>query len=430
MMAPFKSKNEQGVVLILGLLYSFLIITFLSSFFVILTGGLRQANKATESMRAYYVADAGLANAFMQLRASSSFPASFNVPATSYPVGPDGFNGSYTVSITTDEAVWPTYTLISQGTFGNTTKTLTLRVKATSFAKWNYLSNSEISPTWGTLWWVTGMLSDGPVHTNGQLNIAGSPIFQGPTSQTSSSIHYYNGGPPTDNPDFQAGLTLNTSPIYFPTTELLNSIKGGAQQAQGISLTGNTTVTLVSDGTMKVTNSAKSWNNKSMAIPANGALYVQDGDVTVAGTLKGRLTIGSNKTVWIGNNIRYSSDPRTNPSSTDTLGLVASTNVTIKQTAPDNLEIDAYIVAITGSFQLENFATGGYKGDMVQFGGLMNNTCGPTGVMDSHGNIIDGYNQLQYYDRRLQDAAPPWFTPARDSANGRILYYKIDLKES
>jgi hypothetical protein len=347
-----------------------------------------------------------------------------------YPVGPNNLNGSYAVNITTNNAIWPTYTLASTGTFGNTSKTLTLRVKATSYARWNYLSVTEISPSWGTLWWVTGMYSEGPVHTNGQFNIWGSPIYNGPVSQVSSTINYGNGGPPTDNPNFEDGISLNADPIAFPTADLLTNVQVGAGQASGVSLTGNTTVTLVSDGTMNVTNAAMNWNAKNMAIPANGAFYVNNGDVTVQGTLKGQLTIATNQNLWISGNIRYNTDPRTDSTSTDLLGLVANTSVTVKQSAPSNLEIDAYIIALNGAFQLENFSTGGYKGDMVQYGGLMNQSCGPTGVIDSHGVIIDGYNQLQYYDKRLQNTAPPWFTAAKDAANGRILYYKVDLKET
>ena len=430
MITPVKNKNNHGFLLVLTMLYAFLITAFLGAFLVMVTGGLRQANKAIESTRAYYVADAGLADALMQLRAAASFPANFTVNNTAYPVGPNNLNGNYAVNVTTNNAIWPTYTLASVGVFGNTTKTLTLRVKATSYARWNYLSVTETSPSWGTLWWVTGMYSEGPVHTNGQFNIWGSPIYDGPVSQVSSTINYGNGGLPTDNPNFEDGLTLNADAIYFPTTELLTSVQNGAAQTQGLSLTGDTTIALVSDGTMNVTNSAKKWEAKNMAIPGNGALYVGNGDVTVQGTLKGQLTIATNQNVLIGGNIRYNTDPRTDSTSTDLLGLVANTNVTVKQNAPSNLEIDAYVVAMGGAFQLENFSTGGYKGDMVQFGGLMNKYCGPTGVINSQGVIVDGYNQLQYYDTRLQNAAPPWFTAARDSANGRILYFKIDLKET
>ena len=423
-----KNKKKRGFLLILTLFSTFLIMAFLGAFLVIVTSGLRQATRAIESTRAYYVADAGLADALMQLRAAAFFPAAFTANNASYPVGPNNLNGSYAVTVTTNGAAWPTYTLASAGVFGNARKTLTLRVKATSYSRWNYLSQTEINPSWGTLWWTSAMYSEGPIHTNGQFNIWGSPTYNGPVSQVSSTINYGQGGPPADNPNFQNGFTPNASAITFPT-DLVTSVKNGAAQAQGLSLSGATIVALVSDGTMKVTNSAKNWNAKSMAIPTNGALYVNNGDVTVQGTLKGQLTIATNQNVWISNHIRYNTDPRTTPTSTDLLGLVASSDVTVKQTAPNNLEIDAYVVALNGAFQLENFSTGGYQGDMVQLGGLMNKYCGPTGVMDSHGNIIDGYNQLQYYDERLQNTAPPFFTPAKDASN-RILYCKIDLKET
>ncbi len=428
MIIPMKNKKNRGFLLILTLLYTTLIMAFLSTLLIIVTSGLRQANRAIESTRAYYVADAGLADALMQLRASVNYPAAFNVTNASYPVGPNNLNGSYTVSVTTDGTTWPIYTLASAGVFGNTTKTLTLRVQATSYSRWNYLSQTEINPAWGTLWWVTGMYSEGPIHTNGQYNIWGSPAYNGPVSQVSSTVNYGQGGPPSDNPNFQNGFTPNASAITFPT-DLVTSVQNGAAQAQGLSLTGATTVVLVSNGTMNVTNSAKNWNNKSMAIPSNGALYVNNGDVTVQGTLKGQLTIATNQNVWINGNVRYNTDPRTTPTSNDLLGLVANTNVTVTQSAPNDLEIDAYVVALNGAFQLENFSTGGFQGDMVQFGGLMNQYCGPTGVMNAQGVIIDGYNQLQYYDTRLQNTAPPFFKAAKDAAN-RILYSKIDLKET
>lgn len=437
MMTLVRNKEERGFLLILTLVTTFLISAFLTAFLIMVTSGLRQANRAVESTRAYYVADAGLANALMQVKAWNTLQNSLTIGATSYPVGPNNLNGSYSVSVTSDGATpCPTYTLTSTGVFGNTTKILTLRINVISYSRWNYLSVTETHPTWGKLWWVTGMWSDGATHTNGQFNIWGNPVYNGPVSQSASAINYGQGGLPRDNPDFQNGLTLSAPQIPFPTVDLLNSIKGGAQQGSGTyNLTGNTTVTLTSDGTMKVTNSAKGWSARSMAIPPNGAFYVNNGDVTVQGTLQGKLTIATNQNVLIAGNVIYKTDQRahqldpTKPESTDFLGLVATSSVTVKDTAPNNLRIDAYVVALDGAFQLQNFSTGGYKGDMIQFGGLMNKYCGPTGVMDSHGNIIDGYNQLQYYDDRLQNTAPPWFTAAKDSS-GKILFTKLDLKET
>ena len=82
-------KNNRGFLLIMTMICTFLIMAFLGAFWVMVTGGLRQANKATESTRAYYVADAGLSDAFMQLRARAAFPAAFNTNNANYPVGPN-----------------------------------------------------------------------------------------------------------------------------------------------------------------------------------------------------------------------------------------------------------------------------------------------------------------------------------------------------
>lgn len=445
-----KTENNKGFALIAAMLYTLLITAFLAAFYIIAIGGYQQAQRTTDSLRAYYIADAGLSKAFLELKAvTGALPTSQSlyIPPTSYSVGPGNLSGSYTVSFADDGASWRTYTITSVGTFGIAAKTLTLKVKLVSIARWNYLSNSEITSKWGTLWWVTSMYSEGPVHTNGQFNIMGSPIFNGPVSQSAATINYGQGGPPKDNPDFQGGLSLGASNIFFPTNEILNNVQTAAQTG-GLSLNAKdpknpstTVIQLLSDGTMKVTNTKLGWNQKSMAIPANGALYVQDENVEVKGTLKGQLTIASNKDVLISGSILYNTDPMLhdadpvhNPASTDMLGLVSNNNVSVKEGVTGALRIDAYIVALTQSFNLQcylnNHSAGGNQGDMVQYGGLTNNTCGPTGVMDSSGRITDGYNQLQYYDARFQDTAPPWFPAARESNNGRYIYVKTSFTES
>ena len=419
--------NEKGIVLILTLLYIFLISAFLGSFFLIVSGGLRQANSNVNLIKAYYVADAGLADSFMALRSFANPPNTFTKINANYSMG--NVTGSYQAVATSNGVTWPIYTIVSQGTISNVTKTLTLRVQQVSYNRWFYLSNTEICPIpgWGNvpLWWVTGMLTTGPVFTNGQLNILGSPIFDGPVAQVNNAINYYHGGLPNDNPNFAGGLSLGAPPIYFPQAELINNIQSNA----GITVTGNTTIQLNADGTMNVTNAGRNWNNTNMAIPAGSAIYVQNGDATVKGTLNGRLTIGSNRNININGNILYHSDPRTQPTSTDMLGLVALQNVIVTNAAPNNLEVDASIVALSGSFQATDWISRPV-GNLIQYGNLINFNSGPTGACDGNGNMVAGYNQLQYYDARFHDTAPPFYTPARDSANGRVAYLKLSLTES
>jgi len=422
-------NKKRGFALAILLLFICLLMSFIQIYFVLASSGLGQANKTTNLLRAYYVADAGLADAFMQLRAAANPPPAFNVNNNNYPVTPGDPAGSYSVGVVTDGSPWPTYTISSTGTWGGATKTLRLMVRMLSFSRWAYFSNTEIDPYWGRLYWITGMLAVGPTHCNDQFNMYGTPVFDGPVSQVASAIYYYNGGPPRDNPDFQHGLTLNAPRLPLPTDALLNNIKTAAQQAQGLFLTGASAIKLLPNSTMNVTNQNKNWNGTNVPVPANKAVFVENGAATVEGTLKGQLTIGCNTDIFISGNILYNTDPRKYPTSTDMLGLVARNNVTVTDSGPFNIEIDACIVALTGSFQLQNFQYF-LKGDMVTFGGLLNNLSGPTGMFDPRiGKMIAGYNQIQVYDDRFNNLVPPSFTPVRD-ANGRINYFKISLTES
>ena len=267
----------------------------------------------------------------------------------------------------------------------------------------------------------------GPVRTNGRFNIWGSPVFDGATAQVSNSIHYWV-GPPTDNPNFVHGVTLGAPGVTFPGNAMLTYISSAAA-SNGLSLTGNSTIIFNSDATITVTNAARGWTSRNMPAPANGTVYVSGGSATVKGTVKGKLTVASDAEIYISGNIMYNTDPRTTPSSPDLLGLVAKNNVTVTAaSAPTNLELDVVMVAITGSFQVDQYWVSG-KGNMIQFGSLVNNFCGPTGVFDPNtGELTGGYNQLQYYDERLRTMIPPSFPPLTNSS-GQIIYVKTWFRE-
>ncbi len=420
-------RKNKGFALVFSLLFLTLIILFTAVFFLTATHGFVIANRNADLKRAYYVADAGIADAFIQLRGYANPPASFTVTNANYNLG-SGQNGSYSVTAVSNGAPWATYTLTSTGTYNNLTKTLVLVVQQSSISTYAYLSNTEIHPQYGALWWITGMTTVGPVRTNGQLNIWGKPIFNGTVNQSAATVNYYNGGPPTDDPNYVYGLTVNAPTVPFPTTSMLNSISSAASSSSML-LTGNSTVVFNSNGTINVTNSAKGWNNQNMVLPSNRTIYVTGGSATVQGTLNGQLTVGSDREIYISGNLMYNSDPRTNPASTDLLGLVARNNITVTAaSAPSNLELDAVLVALTGSFQVDQWWVSG-KGNMIQYGSLVNNYCGPTGVFDpSTGTLYGGYNQLQYYDTRLKTNIPPAFPPATDST-GRSLYVKLSFQE-
>ncbi len=424
-------KNRKSFVLLFSLIVTLVVILSVTTFFYSSFSAVRLANIAGDAKRAYYAADAGLTDAFMLLCSFTNPPASANpfVTNNNYSIGTK--TGSYSVVLVKNAGTWPNYTMTSTGTCGNVNKILQLTVQGKSPSMYAYLSNTEIHPDWGRLWWITGMYTVGPVNTNGQLNIWGDPIFDGPVAQAAATINYWP-GVYTDPADFRGGLTLGAPSLACFNSSILNNIQSGASSADGLLLSGDSAVTFNADGSLNVTNADRGWSNQNVAMPANKAIYVAGGSATVQGTLNGQATLGCDQTIYISGNLIYNSDPdpaNPNPASTDLLALVANNDITVQaEAAPANLEIEAVMVALNGSFQVDNWWAQG-KGTMLQYGSLINNYCGPTGVFDpGTGELYGGYMQLQYYDPKLKTQIPPWFLPLPDS-NNRLGYVKMNFKE-
>ena len=425
-------NQNKGYALAFSLIFLFMIVSLVSAYILVTAHGLTTASRAANLKRAYYIADAGITDAFIQLRGYASPPASFSVTNASYDPG-SGKTGSYSVTAISNGASFATYTLTSTGTYNGVSKVLILKVQQSSISTYAYLTNTEVSPTYGNLWWTTGTTAQGPTRTNGTFNISGNPIFNGMATQSGAAIHYASSG--TNNPSFNGGLTLSAPTVPLPTTTLLTNISTGASSASGLLLTGATTIVFNSDGTMAVTNTAKGWTSKSTAIPANGMVYVQntgsssDGNVTVKGTVKGQVTVAAANQVYINGGLMYNTNPNTNPASTDLLGLVSKNKITIlTASTPANVEMDAVFVALNGALQVDNPSVTG-KVNMIQFGSVVQAYAGPTGSFNpSTGLLTGGWNLLQAYDTRLQTMIPPGFLAAADST-GRTIYTKISFKE-
>ena len=465
-------NKKSGFALVFTMILVSLIVLAITTFLLIATNDLIMVNKIVNSTCAYYLADAGISDAFMVIRNSPSLtgPGSFDMSSSSYSIDLAGTRtGSYQVRV--QYGTSPTYTITSTGTYKGTTKRLQLCINGASFSRWAYATNVEYIPAGVYPWysgglnpatiesyWVTGNIVVGPFNTNEKLYIAGNPVFNGPVSQVGSAVQYWDGGPPIDNPNFVQGLTLNAPAVNMPTPDTRNNIYNAANNALAGGLllngadtnvdsithhtNGSTSITLLNNGTMDVTNRASLWgvtvdgvyySPHNMPIPPNGAIFVYNGDVKVQGILVGQLTIGCDNNIYTPSSIIYhdTSPGSPNPASTDMLGLVAQQNVIIPNSAPNNIEIDGYIVALNGSFYLENVWTCPLKGYLVQFGGVMTGWSATVfGCFSGAGVVVQGYTQQQFYDARLQNSVPLWFTLARDSSTpSRITYSKISFHE-
>jgi hypothetical protein len=474
-------RQNKAFALAFSLIFLFFIVSFMDVYILAVAGGVSTANRTANLKKAYYAADAGLADAYERITqaglntvasstcVNSNIPSTCSVPfipaATTdngvYSVG--SVNGSYIVSIVYSSTPRTNYIITSTGTYGNESKTLQLKIISATIARYAYWTNTEINPTIGTpptptpVWWITGMVTVGLVDTNGTFNIYGNPVFKGSVSEVGAAPNYYDN---TSIPSsiWIGGLTNNASQITI-SPQTLTAIQTVANNGSGLVLTGASTIVFNPTGTVTVTGNVVNsnctpttrYNNTTISKPANGVIYVQststipqcnshaqDGSATVQGTVSGQLTVATDQNIYISGNVAYNNDPRTNPSSTDMVGLVANQNVTvIEADAPAQLEIVGALMALQGSFNVDQYTynpdpinRGSADGAMMdQFGSLINNYRGPIGTFNTTtGQLVSGWNEDQSYDTRLTALAPPGFPPLTNSA-GYGVYTKLNILE-
>lgn len=427
-----KKRKGFAIVFTLGIVGLVLLAGY--SFFAISSGGVMMSSTSANATRAYYLAEAALARKFIEVK-SGNINSFSNVNFTLA----TGKVGKISASAQLLGGTGLTsYRIDASGQYGGVTRNVSITVKQVTCARYSYLSNDEDRLYWQRrrweevpVWFITGDRLRGPLHTNDTLHISGDPIFEGPVTISAAAIDYYHSGPPDDNPEFRDSLTMGVPLIQMPTTaETVTNLRTQSQSTGGLYLTGNTVVTLLSNGTMNVSNAQQDppWVNKNVALPANKALFVDNGYVDISGILNGQLSVGTNNNIYVVNSILYNNDPRANPSSTDMLGLVSQNNVYVDATAPSDLEIDAYIVALNTSFGAENYDSV-LKGTLSIYGGITQARRGPIGTFNgTTGDRVSGYTKDYYYDERFANSAPPYFPGLKDG-DGLTVYVKDHWNE-
>ena len=275
------------------------------------------------------------------------------------------------------------------------------------------------------IFFVTGDSINGPLHTEDELAICGSPVF-GRTSQDAIEVvasapgHSAQGnGGCTDSPVFKGTYTPGANSLQPPPTDAqLKLIAQPAYQWTGqthITLNG-TSMTVINNGT-----------TSTVPFPSNGVVYVSSsscpttytpfgvtypgaagcGTVTVDGSYSASLTIASDNDVIIDGNIVHSGSAL--------LGLIAQNYVRIyhpcvngtnQAGAITNPSADAAILALTGSFIVDNYNCGASLGTLTITGAIAQVFRGPVGTF---GNGTTGYIKNYTYDDRLREQEPPHF---------------------
>src|SRR5208282_2681678 len=183
-----------------------------------------------------------------------------------------------------------------------------------------------------------------------------------------------------------------------------------------LTFNGGTTTVKTSSSTTIFTNVTSSWANGGAIYVANngtssgsksGAIYLEGGTVT------GPLTVASEASMYIENNITYTHNPVTTPTTTDALGLISQDNIWVDTGAPAALTIDAAMIAAgtsgdgsAGSFSVVNYNTKTPTGTLTVYGGIVQEVRGAVGEA-SGGTLIDGYSKNYSYDPRFLTKPPP-----------------------
>ena len=303
--------------------------------------------------------------------------------------------------------------------FGNRLQTINdtveVLIQPSNFSKFAVYLNSM-----GGVSWFTGDTVYGMCHVEGTMNVLGTPVFYGKvTTKNGTNPATLPSG--TTNPKFYGGLQKGVS-IPLPTNinqftsaatsggKVFNppASGSGAYQVNFIFNANGTVQYQEYKGATKVKDSTVALTS----LAPNGAILVNSGNITVKGTYSGRVSIGTAGTgggnVQIVGDVVAANDPRTNPNSTDMLGIIADNSVTLPILSPVKHDylIEASIFCRAGTFSADLNNTMGKQGAVTVYGSLQTNTVGAF----SNGNgttISNGYQNHFTFDNRLLVDAPP-----------------------
>jgi hypothetical protein len=379
---------------------------------IILIIGLNMNNISTtavDNSAGYYensfakeIARSGVNFAASNLSRSSSWE-----PSSS----PYSFNGIENLAITVKDS-GDIKIVTSTGTHQGKSKTIEVKIAMASFSQYAYFSDVE-----GNIWWTGADSVWGPFHTNDKIQVKDHPYFAGPTTSHGGTMKYYTNktkDSPTIIGTYSPGLKID-----IPT----DGIKNLAAYAStgGCVLNGSEIyVEFKGDSIKYATTKPKKYKTVlGSDLAPNGVIYAKNADVRIEGTVKGKWSIGTNKNVYIENDIVYADQPDPmdkNDPSQDLLGIISQNNVIISDNIANrsDVNINAAIYCQDGSFTVENLTKRALSGSINLIGGITQKTRGGVGTftVNKFGKVIalSGFSEKDYkYDSRLLRKVPPYF---------------------
>jgi type II secretory pathway pseudopilin PulG len=271
----------------------------------------------------------------------------------------------------------------------------------------------------------------GPFHSNDDILVSGTPDFGRTTNKDRVEVANISSS--------DTGWRLSSaSPIFHTASGKLatraetlqlppNNSQLEVQAGSTYTYTGPTTITLNGTAnTMTVTNGS---NTSTVAVPPKGVIHVKNSSCGLGykpqtptvidpgcGVVKVQGTYNKDLTISAEDDIIVTEDLTRVATSNAVLGLVAKNFVRVwhpadrsncgsGSTTPNNIQIDAAILSLNGSFTVDNYDCGDSLGTLTVNGAIAQQHRGIVGTSGGGTGYIKDYN----YDDRLKYRSPPYF---------------------
>ena len=376
-----------------------------------------EASKSVSGVQAFWNAEAGLeiAKAMAQKERKP-----FNVMGIygSGVITGSTCNGSYSCDIE-DDPDWVNvgnlikrYLISSTGSSrSDVTRTVTIRAAIETFASYMHASGDEETPGGQNIYFGPNDVIDGAVYVNDEINIYGTARILGLTRTAASSVNYAGGG--TSN-TFEGGIEFGVDELDFsgaPGEDHVESIKDDAIDEGLVLLNKDYIITFLEDGKFSFEPTDGSIDALTNWVVNNSAIYVEE-DVHVQGVVNGKVSIASDESIYIDDDIVYAGARNPTPFEpffftnivTDSLGLVARDEVQI--TGTDTINIHASILVTDGD---DGFNADFWNSDIGTpsinlYGSISQVRRGVVGRANG-----DGFSKNYKYDTRFIDEPPPHY---------------------
>lgn len=382
----------------------------------------RYSTQALNNMTSYY--DATSSHALAVAGANAALAKFYTDTSWSGPmhqsIESGALTGSFTVTMVNVGTYQrrlrsvSTYAASGMGTLHDTVEVYFNTRAGSPFTQYAWFANND-----GNVFWQNEDTVWGRAHANGNVHIAGSPVFM---DKHTSAKRYDppRPGTGTNQAIFKSGYESGVATIPYPTdlSIVINaSNTGGKHYTHDISVNLVPGTGLNNDGVAAVVDlSTGAKDTVQLADAGFNGLLLSDGNVSVSGVLDGRLSVASLKNINVLDDCTYERNPRFGTSD-DQLGLIAANNVVIKDNTANHTgcQIHAAIFTLTGSLVAENLTSLPICGDLMTYGCVIQNTEQEVGIYKAKGggksSLIAGFWKDFRYDKRFVDPnnAPPYF---------------------